>query len=105
MSTPSNNTVDCVSWEPVEIKKNNQQVSEPEGKSWISKQQVETVGIESREHRNKSFAHIFHKNVWGGGAGQKRGGGSLLVNAGKIINVLNVLIDKIKNNSGKNKIR
>ena len=92
--------MDCVSWEPLEIKHHNMQVPERAKEDWILKQKVET---ESIEHRKESFAKIYEKNEWG--SDSKSGPGSLLVNARRVINVLNILIERIKKKTGKDKIR
>ena len=97
--------MDCVTWEPVELKANNGHYWTEGRQEWISGKLLETVESESREHRNESFSEIFDKNVWGNREGSRSGGGSLLENAGRIISVLNILVDKIKENTGKSKIR
>ena len=57
---------------------------------------------ESSEHRKESFAAVYDNNRW---EKLKSGPGSKLVNARKVINVLNILIEKIKKHLGMDKIR
>ena len=59
---------------------------------------------ESSEHRKESFINVFENNHWFGGE-SKSGPGSWLVNAKNIIIILNILIEKIKKKTGKDKIR
>eukprot|EP00092_Neocalanus_flemingeri_P055498 GFUD01065616.1.p1 GENE.GFUD01065616.1~~GFUD01065616.1.p1 ORF type:complete len:293 (-),score=77.32 GFUD01065616.1:35-913(-) len=96
-SGPLNSTVDCVSWEPVEILQHN--IQDGSKRAWIMKKKFET---ESSEHRKESFAKVYENNEWGMEA--KSGPGSLLINAWRVIDVLNILIEKIKKKTGKDQI-
>jgi hypothetical protein len=89
--------VDCISEEPLEILPHNKPVPRRERKAWNP-----NAVTESSKHRKDSFAKIYKQDIWGG---TKSGPGSLLVNAGKIISVLDKLVVIIKEVTGKDKLR
>jgi len=94
----SQQTVDCESWEPVQVLAHNK----PERARLAEK--VETdLESESSEDRKESFAKVYANDEWG--KERKSGPGSLLENSGTVIRVLNILVEKIKKNLGKDVIR
>ena len=58
---------------------------------------------ESSQHRQESFVRVFQNNAWGLEA--KSGPGSLLINSRRVISILNILVEKIKKQTGKEKVR
>ena len=100
LSMTSDSTVDCESWEQVEVLEHNKQV--PEGARLSEK--VETnLEAESSDHRKESFAKVYDNDEWG--KERKSGPGSLLENSWTVIKVLDILVEKIKKDLGKKKIR
>ena len=96
MATQS--TVDCVSWQHVEVLKHNRKGPGERVEGGEGKKQLDS---ESSDHRKDSFAKVYDNNEWGG---IKSGGGSLLRNAKQIIKVLNNLVEKMKKDLGKEQI-
>ena len=95
---PSNITVDCESWEHVEVLEHNK----PE-KARLSEDVETDLESESSEQRKESFAKVYANDEWG--TERKSGPGSLLENSWIVIRVLNILVEKIKNDLGKDRIR
>ena len=95
---PPNITVDCESWEHVEVLEHNK----PE-KARLSENVETDLESESSEQRKESFAKVYANDEWG--TERKSGPGSLLENSWIVIRVLNILVQKIKNDLGKDRIR
>jgi len=89
-----NFTLDCESWQRVDVLEHNKQ-------GVVEK---ETVDLESEtsEDRKNSFAKVYANNEWG--TERKSGPGSLLENSWTVITVLNILVEKIKKDLGKERI-
>jgi len=93
-------TVDCITWEPVEILPHN---TEGTARGREASRLEESYESESSEHRKESFVNVFDKNMWFGGD-SKSGPGSWLKNSRRIINILDIVIKRIKKQTGKRKI-
>ena len=67
--------------------------------------QLSVTGLrgENSDDRKKSFAKVYASNEWGNEL--KSGPGSLLQNSWTAIKTLNIVVEKIKNVLGKEKIR
>jgi len=93
----SDETVDCMSWEPVVVLEHNKQA--------LVEAEIAPTGLqgEDSEDRKKSFAKVYANNEWGNEL--KSGPGSLLENSWIAIKTLNIVVEKIKNVLGKEKIR
>ena len=91
---PSNITVDCESWVLVEVLEHNK----PK-KARLSEKVETDLESTSSEHRKESFAMVYKNDEWG--KERKSGPGSLLENSWIVIRVLNILVEKIKNDLGK----
>ena len=90
-------TLDCMSWKPVVVLEHNKQA--------LVKAEMAVTGLqrEDSEERKKSFAKVYANNEWGNEL--KSGPGSLLQNSRIAIKTLNIVVEKIKNVLGKEKIR
>ena len=95
--TFSNITVDCESWERIEVLEHNKP-----GRARLSEKVETNLESESSEHRKESFAKVYENDEWGNE--RKSGPGSLLENSWTVIRVLNVLVEKIKKDLGKDRI-
>ena len=93
----SDETVDCMSWEPVVVLEHNKQA--------LVEDQIAPTGLqgEDSDDRKKSFAKVYANNEWGNGP--KSGPGSLLENSWIAIKTLNIVVEKIMIVLGKEKIR
>ena len=91
-------TVDCESWEHVEVLEHNK----PE-RARLSEKVETDLESESSEHRKESFAKVYKNDEWGNE--RKSGPGSLLENSWIVIRVLNILVEFIKKDLGKDRIR
>eukprot|EP00091_Calanus_sinicus_P015396 TRINITY_DN33598_c0_g1_i1.p1 TRINITY_DN33598_c0_g1~~TRINITY_DN33598_c0_g1_i1.p1 ORF type:complete len:166 (+),score=37.66 TRINITY_DN33598_c0_g1_i1:47-499(+) len=95
---PTQRTVDCVSWQPVEVLDHNMQGPGERGEEGGEEKKLES---EPSDHRKESFAKVYDENAWGT---VKSGPGSMLIHAKQIIKVLNSLVEKMKKDLGKEQI-
>ena len=91
----SNFTLDCESWQRVDVLDHNKQ--------GVVAKEIVDLESETSEDRKNSFAKVYANNEWG--TERKSGPGSLLENSWTVITVLNILVEKIKKDLGKERIR
>ena len=58
-SLTTHSTVDCVSWQPVEVLEHNKQGPGERVEGGVGEKQLDS---ETSEHRRESFAKVYHNN-------------------------------------------